>query len=142
MYILTTSLIGKQINYVATQLCRAIAILNKVKHKLDIKTLILLYNSLFYSHLNYCVHIWGHTFVYSLLKIIIIQKRALKCILGTQYNSYNYNKLHSTFNILKFSDIVKYNTAKFMNRANNKMLPINLQKLYKIKTYNKIYFIE
>ena len=76
----------------------------------------------------------------SLLKINIIQKRALKCILGTQYNSYNYNKLHSTFNILKFSDIVKYNTAKFMNRVNNKMLPINLQKLYKIKTYNKNLF--
>ena len=27
-----------------------------------------------------------------------------------------------------------------MNRANNKMLPINLQKLYKIKTYNKNLF--
>ena len=53
---------------------------------------------------------------------------------------YNYNKLHSTFNILKCSYIVKYNTAKFMNRANNKMLPINLQKLYKIKTYNKNLF--
>ena len=76
----------------------------------------------------------------SLLKITIIQKRALKCILGTHYNSSNYNKLHSTFNILKFSDIVEYNTAKFMNRANNKMLPINLQKLYKIKTYNKNLF--
>ena len=53
----------KQINYVSTKLCRAIAILNKVKHKFDIKTLILLYNSFFYSHLNYCVHIWGNTFV-------------------------------------------------------------------------------
>ena len=42
----------KQINYVATKLCRAIAILNKVKHKFDIKTLILLYNYFFYSHLN------------------------------------------------------------------------------------------
>ena len=80
---MTTSLIGKkQINYVATKLCRAIAILNKVKHKFDIKTLILLCNSFFYSHLNYCVHIWGNTFVSSLLKITIIQKRALKCILG------------------------------------------------------------
>ena len=27
-----------------------------------------------------------------------------------------------------------------MNRANNKMLPIHLQKLYKIKTYNKNLF--
>ena len=88
----------KQINYVATQICRAIAILNKVKHKFDIKTLILLYNSFFYSHLNYCVYIWGNTFLSSLLKITII-KRALKCILGTQSNSYNYNKLHSTFKI-------------------------------------------
>ena len=47
----------KQINYVATTLCRAIAILNKVKHKFDIKIFILLYNSFFYSHINYCVHI-------------------------------------------------------------------------------------
>ena len=76
----------------------------------------------------------------SLLKRTIIQKRALKCILDTQYNSYYYNKLHSTFNILNFNDIVKYNTAKFMKRANNKMLHINLQKLYKIKTYNKNLF--
>ena len=36
-----------QINYVATKLCRAIAILNKVKHKFNIKTLFLLYNSFF-----------------------------------------------------------------------------------------------
>ena len=33
----------KQINYIATKLCRAIPILNKVKHKFYIKTLILLY---------------------------------------------------------------------------------------------------
>ena len=38
----------KQINYVGTTLCRAIAILNKVKHKFDIKTLILLYS--FFIH--------------------------------------------------------------------------------------------
>ena len=67
----------------------------------------------------------GKYFVSSLLKITILQKRALKCILDTQYNSSKYNKLHSTFYILKFSDIVKYNTSKFMNRANNKILPIN-----------------
>ena len=84
--------------------------------------------------------IYGEILLSFLLKITIIQKRALKCILGTQYNSYTYNKLHSTFNILKLYDIVKYNTAIFMNRENNKMLPINLQKLYKIKSYNKNLF--
>ena len=32
---------------------------------------------------------------------------------------------------------MKYNIAKFMNWANNKILSINLQKVYKIKNYNK-----
>ena len=31
---------------------------------------------------------------------------------------------------------MKYDTAKFMNRTNDKILPITFQKLYKIKTCN------
>ena len=45
-------------------------------------------------------------------------KTSVECILGTKYNSYIYNKMNSTFNILKLCDIVKHNTAKFMNRVN------------------------
>ena len=54
-----------QINYVYidsyAKLCLAIGILNKVTFKLNMKYLVLVYNSLLYSHLTYCCHIWGNT---------------------------------------------------------------------------------
>ena len=49
---------NRQIHYVCTKLSRSIAILNKVKLKLNSKALVLLYNSFFDSHLYYCAHIW------------------------------------------------------------------------------------
>ena len=66
-----------QLNYVSSKLSRTIAILHKVKNKLNMKSLILLYNALFLSHLNYCSNIWGNTFKSSLKNIFILQKRAI-----------------------------------------------------------------
>ena len=72
---------NSQINYLCTKLSIAIAILNKVKFKLKNKSLVLQYNAFFYSHLNYCSHIWSNTLITKLNKINTLQKkRALKTI--------------------------------------------------------------
>ena len=81
-----------QINYVSTKLSRAIGILNKVKFKLNLKSLVLVYNSFFYSQLTYCCNIWDNTFFSNLNKICILQKRALKII--------NNDSNYSTFYII------------------------------------------
>ena len=60
---------NRQIHYICTKLSRSIAILNKVKLKLNSKALFLLYNYFFNSHLYYCAHIWGNTYSSNLLKI-------------------------------------------------------------------------
>ena len=44
----------------------------KLNWKLNMKSLILLYNALFLSHLNYCSNIWGNTFKSSLKNIFIL----------------------------------------------------------------------
>ena len=80
-----------QLNYVSSKLSRTIAILHKVKNKLNMKSLILLYNALFLSHLNYCSNIWGNTFKSSLKNIFILQKRAIKCICNTHSMYTNLN---------------------------------------------------
>ena len=100
-----------QINDVSTKLSRAIGILNKVKFK----SLVLVYNSFFYSHLTYCCHIWGNIFFSNLNKICILQKRALKII----NNDSNYSTFYIIHKSLQFHDIVKMNTIKFMFRARN-----------------------
>ena len=48
-----------QLNYDSSKLSRTIEILLKVKNKLNKKSLIVLYNALFLSHLDYCSNIWG-----------------------------------------------------------------------------------
>ena len=122
-----------QLNYVSSKLSRTIEILHKVKNKLNMKSLILLYNALFLSHLNYCSNIWGNTFKSSLKNIFILQKRAIKCICNTHSM---YTNFYTISNSLKFDDIIKMNSIKFMFRARNNILPKNLQLLYKAKSYN------
>ena len=63
-----------QLNYVSSKSSRTIAILHKVITKLYMKSLILLYNNLFLSHLNYCSNIWGNNFKSSLKNIFTLQK--------------------------------------------------------------------
>ena len=128
-----------QLNYVSSKLSRTIAILHKVKNKLNMKSLILLYNALFLSHLNYCSNIWGNTFKSSITNIFILQKRAIKCIFNTHSMYINF---YTISNSLKFDDIVKMNSIKCMFRARNNMLPNNLQLLYKAKSYNGNLFVE
>ena len=129
--------LNSQIDYLCSQLSRAISILNKVKFKLNNKTLILLYNAFFYSHLNYCFHIWGNTFITKLNKINILQKRALKTI----YNCDKiYIKCYTQHNSLKFTDSIKLNTTKFMFRAKHHSLPLNLQNIFEVKAYDIILF--
>ena len=70
-----------QLNYVSSKLSRTIAILHKVKNKLNMKSLILLYNALFLSHLNYCSNIWRNIFKSSLKNIFILQKKSNKMYL-------------------------------------------------------------
>ena len=47
-----------------------------------------------------------------------------------------YKNVYTIYNSLKFDDIIKMKSIKFMFRARNNILPKNLQLLYKAKSYN------
>ena len=96
------------INMFCTELNISIAILNKLKYKLNRNSLILLYKYFFLSYLNYCNHIWGTPLHLS----------------SNIYTFYNYH------NTLNFYDIVKLNTLMFMHRDILYTLPKNLQSLF------------
>ena len=52
-----------------------------------------------------------------------------------------YNTFYFKYNNLKFDDIVKLNTVKFIFRARHYSLPLNLLNLFKIKSYNNLLFL-
>ena len=80
----------------------------------------------------YIYYIYIYIYIYNLNKLIIIQNKAIRAIfnISNRCNTYKYYKI---LNILKFNDIVKLNTLKFMFRIINNCTPIIIKNMFSIK---------
>lgn len=116
-------------NYIQTsKLSRSISVLNKAKTGSGSQ--FTLHPMLFLPYFNYCIEIWGNNYMSSINAPTILHKRAI----GVIHNVCYLDHTHSFFlqsKLLKFTDIVKYQTAQFMYKAKNNLLPQNLQKLFR-----------
>ena len=120
----------QHITHVKLKVSRSIAVINKAKHFLDYKALHTLYCSLVLPYLHYCAEVWGNTYITSLQSLIILQKRAIRTIHKVGYFEHT-NTLFLQSKLLKFVDIVSYQTAIIMYKAKNNLLPANIQKLFR-----------
>uniref|UniRef100_A0A3B3B509 Reverse transcriptase domain-containing protein n=1 Tax=Oryzias melastigma TaxID=30732 RepID=A0A3B3B509_ORYME len=117
------------IKQIQNKVSRSLAILNNVKHLLNYKSLHMLYCSLILPYFSYCAEIWGNNYITSIKPLIVLQKRAIRVIHKAGY----YDHTHPLFThskLLKLKDLVNYLTAQIMHKAQNKMLPNNIQKLF------------
>ena len=62
------------INYLNTKLCRGAWAISQLKKYTDTKTLKMVYYSLIYPHLKYCIISWGKDNTKTLQPLIITQK--------------------------------------------------------------------
>ena len=84
-------------------------VLYRVKHKLNIDALISIYYALIYSHLNYCIQVWGTADRTYLKQLLVMQNKFLRLI------TYSHNRttalpLFIRFKLLNVFDIflIKY----------------------------------
>ena len=98
--------------------------LAKTKHLLPPKIRLTLYNSLVRSHLEYGIITWGGARASKLRSIEIAQKKAIRNVAGKPSNSHT-EPLFSALEVLKFSDLFRYNCAIFMYKYHNKYLPVS-----------------
>ena len=119
----------QHITHVKYKVSRSIALINKAKQVLDYKCLHSLYCSLILPYLHYCVEVWGNNYKTSIQSLIILQKRALRTIHKVSYLEHT-NILFAQSKLLKFTDIVSYQTAIIMYKARNNLLPANIQQLF------------
>ena len=108
---------------------KTLGILYKAKPFLNEPTMLLLYNSLFLPYLNYCCEIWGNGSGNSVKKICSMQNKAIAVISNCKKFSHT-TPLYVKYNTLKFADIVQMHTCLLAFKANNNMLPHNLQRLF------------
>lgn len=109
------------INKVHAKVAASISLINRSKKHLPLKIKIMLYNALIESHLSYCITIWGAPSTH-LKKLEISQKKVVRSILGSSYNSHA-DPLFAKLKILKIKDLYNLNLGKLGWGILNKKTP-------------------
>ena len=101
---------------------KSIGILFRSRFCLSSKTKFTLYYSLIYPHITYCNTTWSSTYVTNLNRIYCLQKRAVRAITNSDYKAHSA-PLFSKLRIFDIFQINTFQTAKFMYRYHNNLLP-------------------
>ena len=117
------------ISNISKKTSRSIGIMYKLRPFLPLKVMKDVYYSLVYSHIIYAIEVWSSTFKTELNKILILQKRALRLMTfsglypDTPGPLCPSNPIFSKLNMLKVSDIHKYQVLKFVFKSINMLGP-------------------
>ena len=99
------------------------------KNLLPSHNLKLLYYGHIYSHMSYCVTIWGNiTNEYLLAKIRVEQNKCIKLLNKTS----PLNNLYKNYQILKLDEVIDLELKKFGYKVYRNLLPKNL--LHEVRT--------
>ena len=104
-----------QINHVALKLNKANAMLSKVRHVLDIKTLRSVYYAIFESHLCYASLVWAQN-LNSVKRLYLLQKKSLRMIFFQKRNSHA-GPLFKVSKILKSFDKTAPENCIFISKG-------------------------
>ena len=96
--------------------------LARVKNFLPQNIRLTLYNSLIRPHLEYGIVAWGGAKISHVRKLIISQKKAVRNVAGKP-SRHSSEPLFSHLELLKFSDLFRYNCSLFMFRYTYSLLP-------------------
>ena len=105
--------------HIATKINRVNGILSRLKHILPRNILMLIYQALINSHLNYGVLTWG----FNLDRITKLQKRSIRIICGAKKYNAHTEPLFKNHNILKVEDIFILKNLLLYYRIENEMIP-------------------
>ena len=122
-----------QTNQLSKKLSKANGILAKFRHFAPKETLILVYYSIFYSHLQYGCLVWSLTKKENLDTITILQKKCMRIINFAPFNSHT-NNMFLNNELLKFDDLIKVEQLKLIFDFKNKNLPVDLLDFFKLSS--------
>ena len=115
--------------HLSQKLSRANGILSKLRHNAPREVCLDVYYALFYSHLIYGCNLWGITSEENLDKIEKLQKKCVRIITFSDFNSHT-NPLFIDLKILKVRDVIKVQQLKLAYEYCNNLIPSDLRKFF------------
>ena len=112
----------QHVNHISLKIARSLCTLSKLRYKLPKKCLLTLYYTLIYPHLNYCIIMWGSAAKTVLLKLVLLQKRAVRLIDNASYLSHS-DPIFSKLLILKLNSLYKLSCIIFMYKIKYNHIP-------------------
>ena len=119
----------KQVEFIAKKIRRSIGILYKVRHFVDISILVKLYYALIYPFLTYGIIIWGNAYESILKPVFTLQKKAMRIITFSQFDTHS-GPLFKSLQVIKFYDLVTLYVAIFMYKFHNQLLPTTFHSFF------------
>jgi hypothetical protein len=115
------------------KLSSSLYILTKIRDLISITTALSLYHSLFESHLNYCITIWGNTFTKYLHGLQVLQNKYLKKVLFLPQRTHSIS-LYQQLNLLPVHYMYKYHIALTLHKFmyNPSSLPPSILSLFNL----------
>jgi len=110
------------INEIASKVSKVVAVLGRLKHELPSNVLLTIYDSLIFSRLNYAIASWGNSNVSKLKRLEILQKKAIRIITKSPYNSHT-GPLFYSLNRLPLKYQFKYECCKIYHKNLSGILP-------------------
>ena len=103
---------------VASKIAKTCGILYLIRKKLNSKARKLVYSSIIYPYMLYCVPIWGGTWGCHLRPVIVAQKRAVRTVAGVGRYEHTH-ELFGQLKLLKFDSVYTYFTSVLMYKHLN-----------------------
>ncbi len=139
--VVNNSLLNKKVG--GKKIKRRIGVLSKIRYFADINTLIKLYYALIYPFITYGIIAWGSTYPTSLNFLYVLQKKAVRIITFSKFDSHS-SPIFKILNIIKLTrtDLFTLSIIIFISYHHDKLPPV-FHDLFvpvkKIHSYTYIY---
>ena len=74
----------EHIKRVNSKIAKSVAVMYNLREMLPVNSLKLLYNSLVFPYIDYCLEVWGNTYHTNLNSVFIMQKKAMRNVYKVQ----------------------------------------------------------
>ena len=120
------------IHKLGTKMSQLAGVIGNAKHFLNQSQLMLLYNSLLVPHLTYCSLIWGINYSTNLSRLLLLQKRIARHILGLKHSE-SVTHRFGEIQMLTIYSLIKYRAVLFAHKHLNHRIPASLSSILEIR---------